>query len=513
MRKFYLFMVLVLASLTSVFAQDPTFTAVGASDSEATWYYIQFNRGEGIVLTTGAGSMLKTAYPSKEAGVEATNHQLFKLVGTKSSFALISKAGKSVVYNNNRFRVQDAAPTTFLKLYNQPSTTGVFQIQAIGQNDTQGMNPIGGSFFERDLGLWSVGDGGNPLKFIPASEASSLKFEPTANTVKPTFVSTFDANATQWYQIRFIRQMGYTNSWETGPVVMAEGEGAGVKQKNAITDKTNTDINAQLWQFVGDENSFELVNKNGQHAYLDGTIKASKTQTYQFSMKGTNRPCYAGVALQVIAQNGRGMNANGGVGVDGTVGVWNDNDVNNMLRFVPVTMPRTIFTITPNVPKGLQLVEFLNENDDVIEDLSQVEAGTVVKVHVKGRLNPTTMTVEMGGETTNILSDDPSNLGYSKTFTVTGDCTVTVDGDEAWPTALKTVDGVAVRVFPNPAVDLVQLSGLPANAKVALIAVTGQTVLETKTNVEGKATLNVAELAGGLYILRSGKFVAKLQVR
>ncbi len=88
-----------------------------------------------------------------------------------------------------------------------------------------------------------------------------------------------------------------------------------------------------------------------------------------------------------------------------------------------------------------------------------------------------------------------------------------VPSTQKFPTAIKTVEGASVKLFPNPATNYIQLSGFVANAEVHLFALTGELVLKAKTSAQGTAKLNVADLARGAYVLRSGKTVVKLQLR
>ncbi len=158
--------------------------------------------------------------------------------------------------------------------------------------------------------------------------------------MKPTFVTSFDKDAVQWYQIRFSR---YDANSE-GTVFQEEGEGSTIMQKAFITDKTDENLNKQLWQFVGDEMGFEIVNKNGMYAYVDnGSVKTSTTSKGQKFRLDAMSGNYASIGSQfkVLAIDGNRsyINAASGVYKNNNVGIWDINDVGNSVVFVSRMMP------------------------------------------------------------------------------------------------------------------------------------------------------------------------------
>ncbi len=334
MKKFYLFLVLMLTTISSVFAQEPTFTPDGTPDSGATWYYIQFQRGAKVVLSTyegATGKNVMTAYASKEE--QYKNQQLFKLVGTKDGFNMVSKDGFHFTFSGSvKLANQGTVEPIFTLLrkgVGEFDGDDVFQIQVKGGDEGSSFNPSGGPYVGKHIGLWGINDPSNPLKFVPEADIQVME----KNT--PQFEAAFNANSTQWYQIMFI-----TNSTDNQPVFQEMGEGQAVGQRNPISDKKNTEINKQLWQFVGSESEFELVNKNGMYAYYEeGRLRTSATsKDYKFTFKAMNKPQFTGLATQIINHENKGLNASGGVKNGEQVGAWDDQDINNSLLFIPVTM-------------------------------------------------------------------------------------------------------------------------------------------------------------------------------
>ncbi len=79
--------------------------------------------------------------------------------------------------------------------------------------------------------------------------------------------------------------------------------------------------------------------------------------------------------------------------------------------------------------------------------------------------------------------------------------------------ALDEIDGFSFAVYPNPATEFVKVEGLVANAQVKVFSLTGKLVLSAQADYAGAVQLNVSQLPEGLYLVRSGKVVVKLQVK
>ncbi len=80
-------------------------------------------------------------------------------------------------------------------------------------------------------------------------------------------------------------------------------------------------------------------------------------------------------------------------------------------------------------------------------------------------------------------------------------------------TALDEIEGFSFALYPNPATDYVVLEGLPVKAKVQILDLTGKVVLTAEADFAGSLRLNVSHLPKGLYLVRSGKAIVKLQIR
>lgn len=138
-----------------------------------------------------------------------------------------------------------------------------------------------------------------------------------------------------WYQIYLL----------TGDVVLQDmGEG------EKILTKKQSDAVEQLWQLIGDENKFVLLNKSGNYARYNGerfittSDKAGATELYLISKERNFEIAVKAKASEYY----KAMNPFNGTGVNRDLGLWTSGDVNNMLAFMK---PKRI--IKPYPVKGI----------------------------------------------------------------------------------------------------------------------------------------------------------------
>jgi hypothetical protein len=68
---------------------------------------------------------------------------------------------------------------------------------------------------------------------------------------------------------------------------------------------------------------------------------------------------------------------------------------------------------------------------------------------------------------------------------------------------LNNVDEASLNIYPNPAVDAINIRGLYGNATISLIDVMGRTVISQQMeNINNETSLNVNGLVSGKYFIK-----------
>ena len=306
----------------NMFAENPTLYADASSlTDESTYYYLQFKTGGAVVEDKGAGTNAQTA-----AMANNKNGQFWAFIGTElTSLKAINKAGRYLSYSGSRYQTATSAndAVTF-ELRQSTAHPGYFEL--INSGATQAMNQVGGTGAGKDLGVWTIGDANNPLKVIlpPAPE------EPI-----------FYANATptesdEWYYMQFCN--GSFN-W-----IAPSNVGGQVTVTAAVQYKEE-----MMWRFIGNKNSFKLMNKKGEYAFFDGTdengsLKTSasdgNTDAYKFSLvvsKGSYAQAWEIKPTVVTSTAHPHLNMYQGATEGHSIAVWTAADGGNPMKFIPVS--------------------------------------------------------------------------------------------------------------------------------------------------------------------------------
>ena len=171
----------------------PTFS----TDEEETWYLIQFRNGEAALQDMGEAAKLVTAALDKN-----NEAQLWKITGSQTNCEIVSKAGRHIYYNGERFAAS-ASQTGSLKLVKTTNATykPAWEIQA-GNSGGKSMNQWGGAGAGKELGAWSANDVNNPLLFV--DPATLPDPDPQPATLKEWAVTAStsyrpDEPLTLWY--------------------------------------------------------------------------------------------------------------------------------------------------------------------------------------------------------------------------------------------------------------------------------------------------------------------------
>lgn len=304
MKKLILALMAVLA-VVGAGAQGtlPQFTTAGG---DTAWYYIQFYSGSHCLLDQGTNNT--NLITANKANVDG---QKWALVGARDNFRLISRRGNSVIYSNSRFRSStDAAGGATFRLVNG---SGCWQIQRTNQTSVC-MNQWGGTGAGVQLGEWQSGDNNNGLNFVAAS------------ATLPTF--SIDESEV-WYFIQFLNNSN---------TILDQGAG-----QLSVLSKADP-VDGQQWKLVGNKDSFQLVSKLGNYAYIGSSSDGLALQTRQdqpydkgFSLVETANSTYApGWEIHDNSKTVANSNFNQwrGATAGHQIGLWAKDDVNNPLTFI-----------------------------------------------------------------------------------------------------------------------------------------------------------------------------------
>ena len=144
---------------------------------------------------------------------------------------------------------------------------------------------------------------------------------------KATALTTPEFNAAKYYIIQFTNSQLYL----TG----------GGDNTNLTTQKGTfeTASDKQLWKFVGDVNSFQLINKAGQYANYNGSrIQGATSEDAKGWMLTSGATSWQMKWLGATS-NQAYMNQFGGTGVGTTLGLWNSGDKNNQFVIIDPENP------------------------------------------------------------------------------------------------------------------------------------------------------------------------------
>ena len=216
-----------------------------------TYFYVQFNSGNGVLSDLGNGNKLKTANIAKSDA----NQWMF--VGAPGNFYMKSKKGNYVNYIGDAFTASNSTsvPLKIVATTNG-SAEGCWEIQRVAA-DNKSMNQHQGAGIGRELHEWNANDGGNPVRMLVAA-------------VVPPLFSIADGEE-NWYFVQFINKKTYLSG-------------------NGMTAVDIDHINANIWKLEGTIENFQLINKEGNYAAVaNGKLVAqSEAYTPGFSLKETS---------------------------------------------------------------------------------------------------------------------------------------------------------------------------------------------------------------------------------
>ena len=140
---------------------------VFSNDADEEWYFVQWCNSGNVLQSNGL------AQPCLQGTAEPTNNKLWKLVGTTDNFQLVNKDGYYACVsgsgNNARIRLIKNAYSNGFSLVETTNATyaPAWEIQDNGvASGNNRMNQWAGTTVGSEVGLWSAGDGNNPLTFV-----------------------------------------------------------------------------------------------------------------------------------------------------------------------------------------------------------------------------------------------------------------------------------------------------------------------------------------------------------
>ena len=210
-------------------------------EDDPTYYYVQFNKGEGVLCDRGDNTKLKTAQISKD------DANLWMFVGASNNFYMKSKEGNYVNFVEDAFK---SSSTTKVAMKIIATTNGeaegCWELQRVAA-DKKSMNQHQGSGINRELHEWNQGDANNPVRLV------------IAKAVPPLFsVVNGEEN---WYFIQFLSKKTYLSG-------------------NGMTAMGLDHINANIWKFEGTIDNFQLVNKEGKYAAIADNNLVAQNEAY-----------------------------------------------------------------------------------------------------------------------------------------------------------------------------------------------------------------------------------------
>ena len=172
MKKTFTLILCLLCSMVGINAQN--FPKI-SSDSETTWYMIQFMNGGNAFTAANNRSQITTSAAS------GSYDQLWKITGNSTDgYTFTNKKGYSLyVGSAEKSQMVYASNTAsgvtkfFINETGNNSYSGGFEIQPKG-NTSISMNLWGGPNENRGVGLWDKNDQNNAVKFVEATELENL---------------------------------------------------------------------------------------------------------------------------------------------------------------------------------------------------------------------------------------------------------------------------------------------------------------------------------------------------
>ncbi|MCM1028276.1 MAG: glycoside hydrolase family 95 protein [Alloprevotella sp.] len=317
---FRLFLWCVLLGAGSAVASAQTFPEFASDAGKAKWYTIKFEHfGDGVTVKNcaledkGEGQEVKTA--TEDRSNEA---QLWAFIGTKDSFKLVSKKGNQAKMTGDKLTTAKTGGGDFVMKVSGSTIYPQTYVICPKSDQSKGFNCIGGIAINKSIGLWTTTDKGDCLTITSAdgtvvfpNEGGTTPTNPSTPTTPVSGGIFSTKEAPVWFQVRFNR----------GDAALAD-QGAG---NNLRTAASNPSADAQLWQFIGNTESFIMRSKLGNEVAFNSMYKTSDKGDELYIEEGSN-----GFEIGRVGSE-KHMNQWTGYGTGKELGEWDAADPNNPL--------------------------------------------------------------------------------------------------------------------------------------------------------------------------------------
>ncbi len=282
-----------------------------STEASPKWHSVEFKTGGHFITDKGSGNNLVTADAAD------SDEEYWMFIGDAFGFKMKSRLGNYVYYDTSasRFKTTNDVNSATSLCFVAGVTDGTWELQRVGS--TKCMNQNGGTGVGVQLGEWDKGDSNNPF-YLNEVEIFDHFIEPQFS----------DANNEYWFMIRFANGDAHLAS-----------NGA---NDQAVTANIRN-VSSQWWKFVGTDDNFQLVNKDGRYVTIkSGTATNGQTgnllhmvsepDANGFSIiESTNANYPETYEIVWNGASGKSFNQWGGAGAGKSIGVWDTGDNNNPL--------------------------------------------------------------------------------------------------------------------------------------------------------------------------------------
>ena len=168
------------------------FPKISSDDnSNETWYYIQFQNGNGVIQDMGDNTNLLTEKPSKSLA------QLWKVTGTADNYTITGKNGRKINLANSRFTASSGSSVLF-KILETTNATYYPSLELERNGATLNMNQVTAGFGSEPR-EYAAGNASNPLVFIEeANMEAEAEITGSASAPESKLSLWYREPATQW---------------------------------------------------------------------------------------------------------------------------------------------------------------------------------------------------------------------------------------------------------------------------------------------------------------------------
>lgn len=277
-----------------------SFPQISSDDATAeSWYYIQFKNGSGVIRDMGNNADLLTKKLDNDDAaqrwkiVEVANPSgdfRYKIAG--QSGRVITRVSSQETADGLFQATDNASAAVHFAILPTANATYAPGWELHREGSNRHLNQYKGAGIDRRISEWNSNDAGNPLEFVPLERAVPV------SAVMPQISS---AQEEVWYYICFIDAA-------EGETAVLEDMGIG----NALMTKSAADGNpGQLWKVALSENPdgeyhYELISKSGGKVAWDSDSSLYVTKPSGVCLRLSELAPYWGVE-RAGAADGLGM--------------------------------------------------------------------------------------------------------------------------------------------------------------------------------------------------------------